>query len=379
MSDKWKVINPGGKNRVIVTKELPGERWLEALALADARVEISTETRALTAGGIIEAMGDDCQAVLGQITEEWNLELFTALKNAGGKAYSNFAVGYNNIDLAAATQCGIPVGNTPGVLTEATAELCAALTLAAGRKIAEGDAFMRSTLFDGWLPTFFMGELFHGRTLGVVGLGRIGLAFAKMMAAGCHMDVIYHSRSPKPEAEEYFRDLGDFFRKKGERPVSCTKAADLNDLCKRADVISLHTVLDDSTHHLIGAGQLSLMKENAILVNVARGPVVDEKALVAHLKAHPDFKAGLDVYENEPELEPGLDQLKNAVLVPHIGSATGYSRRGMATLAACNISAVLRGLPAWNRTDISGFISGEFPPFAPSIVNAGDLGYRLAE
>ena len=378
MAEKWKVINPEGKHRVIVTKELPGNRWLQALALADARLEICTETGTLTGPEIIEAVGGDCRAVLGQITEDWNLELFQALKAAGGLVYANYAVGYNNVDLEAATQCGLPVGNTPGVLTEATAEMCAALTLAAGRRIAEADAFMRSAPFEGWMPTFFMGELFHGRTLGVVGLGRIGLAFAKMMAASCHMDIIYHGRSRKPEAEEYFRDLGRFFRQRGERPVSCAKAEDLNDLCRRADVISLNILLDESTRHMIGAEQLGLMKDNAILVNVARGPVVDEKALVEHLRAHPGFRAGLDVYENEPVTAPGLTDLKNAVLAPHIGSATGYSRRGMATLAACNVSAVLRGLPAWNRPDISEFLGGEFPPYAPSIVNAADLNYPLA-
>ena len=379
MSVKWDVINPGGKNRVIVTRQLPGTRWLKALALADARVEMCTEIGPLPGPEIIEVMAGDCQAVLGQYGESWNRELFEALKAAGGRAYSNFAVGYNNIDLDAATDCGIPVGNTPGVLTDATAEMCAALAFAAARRIAEADTFMRTESMGGWLPNIFMGELFHGRTLGVVGLGRIGLAFAKLMASACHMDVIYHGRSRKPEAEAYFRDLGEFFRQRGERPVACAKARDLDDLCRRADVISINTLLDGGTRHLIGAGQLALMKENAILINAARGPVMDETALVAHLKAHPGFRAGLDVYEDEPNMAPGLAEMKNAVLAPHMGSATGYTRQGMATLAACNISAVLRGLPAWNREDITAFLSGDFPAFAPSIINASLLGYRTAD
>jgi hydroxypyruvate reductase 1 len=153
----------------------------------------------------------------------------------------------------------------------------------------------------------------------------------------------------------------------------------LEDLLREADCVSVHTVLDESTHHLINAERLALMKENAIVVNTSRGPVLDEAALVAHCRKHPNFRAGLDVFEDEPELKPGLSELDNVVIVPHIASATRWTREGMATLAASNVAAILMGYPAWNKPDILPFLGDTPPKAAPSIINAEALGIPVFE
>lgn len=379
MSDKkWRVENPDGEKRVIVTKELPGKRWLEILKAADCRVEICISPDILSVEEIKAAMGAKCDGAIGQLTETWGEDLFAALKGAGGVAYSNYAVGFNNVDLDAATKNGIPVGNTPGVLTEATSEMCVALAFSAARRMPEADVFMRGGQYGGWLPTLFIGELFWGKTVGVIGMGRIGLTFAKMMAGACHMNVAYYDPHCKLPVAEYFRALSDFFVSQGEEPITCTCCDSLRELCQSSDLISINTILNDETHHMIGAEALSWMKDNAVFINAARGPVMDEAALVEHARIHPGFKAGLDVFEDEPAMKPGLAELKNVVVVPHIASATVYSREGMATLAASNVAAMLKGLLAWNKPDISGFLTGDFPPFAASVVNANEVGYPIA-
>jgi hydroxypyruvate reductase 1 len=161
--------------------------------------------------------------------------------------------------------------------------------------------------------------------------------------------------------------------------VFCKRAETIEDLLREADCVSVHTVLDESTHHLINQERLALMKENAVLVNTSRGPVVDEAALVAHCRKHPDFRAALDVFEDEPQLKPGLNDLENVVIVPHIASATRWTREGMATLAASNVAGILSGYPAWNRPDILPFLENEAPKAAPSIVNAEELSIRRYE
>ena len=173
------IVNPAGKHRVLVTKSLPGKHWLEVLTAADCRIEIAQGTAILSKDDILALIGGRCDGAIGQLTEPWDATLFTALKNAGGRAYSNYAVGYNNIDIPAATALGIPVGNTPGVLTETTAEITVALAFAASRRIVEADRFMRGGRFTGWLPALFLGQLFHGKTVGIIGAGRIGAAFAR--------------------------------------------------------------------------------------------------------------------------------------------------------------------------------------------------------
>ncbi|MBT8364113.1 MAG: D-glycerate dehydrogenase [Deltaproteobacteria bacterium] len=374
---KWKTHNPGGSKRVVVTKEIPGTRWLETLIRAGCRVEVCTTTDVLSVAEIRAAIGTQCDGVLGQLTEDWGNELFEALKAAGGTAYSNVAVGFNNVDVDAATKHGIPVGNTPGVLTETTAQMAVALTFAAARRTGEAERFLRAGKYKGWLMTLFLGELLWRKTVGVIGAGRIGATYARMMVEGHKMNLIYHDIYPNKDLEDYIAAYGDFLKSRGEEPVSCKRADTFEDLLREADCVSVHTILDESTHHLINAERLALMKENAILVNTSRGPVVDEAALVAHCRKHPDFRAGLDVFEEEPEMKPGLVDLDNVVIVPHIASATRWTREGMATLAACNVAGILSGYPAWNQPDILSFLEGESPIAAPSIVNAKELGIPL--
>ena len=370
----WQIINPDGKYRVVVTKELPGQRWLKILKAADCRMEVSTTTHVLTADEIHAAVGNRCDGAIGQLTEVWDAPLFKALKKAGGRVYSNYAVGFNNVDIDAATRYGIPVGNTPGVLTETTAEMAVALTFAAARRLGEAERFQRRGQYTGWLPSLFMGELLFGKTLGIIGAGRIGAAYARMMVAGHHMNLVYFDIQPNQELEDYIRAYAAFLKQQGQPPVTCQRIDQIDDLLERADVISIHTVLDETTHHLINASRLARMQENAILINTSRGPVIDEAALVAHCQTHPNFRAGLDVFEDEPAMKPGLGDLENVVIVPHIASATSWTRQGMANLSAANVAAILQGYPVWPNADITPFLSDNAPMAAPSILNAKELG-----
>ncbi len=374
---KWETHNASGSKRVVVTKEIPGTRWLETLVRAGCRVEVCTSTDVLSVEEIKAAIGTRCDGVLGQLTEDWGDELFAALKAAGGTAYSNVAVGYNNVDVAGATKHGIPVGNTPGVLTETTAQMAVTLTFATTRRTGEAERFLRAGKYKGWLMTLFLGELLWRKTVGVIGAGRIGATYARMMVEGHKMNLIYHDIYPNKDLEDYIAAYAKFLKSRGEEPVSCQRAATIDDLLRAADCVSVHTVLDESTHHLINAERLALMKENAVLVNTSRGPVVDEAALVAHCRKHPNFRAGLDVFEDEPAMKPGLVELDNVLIVPHIASATRWTREGMATLAAGNVAGILSGYPAWNQPDILSFLEGESPKAAPSIVNAKELGIPL--
>ncbi|MBN2123133.1 MAG: D-glycerate dehydrogenase [Deltaproteobacteria bacterium] len=375
MSDdkKWVTHHGSGGNRVVVTKELPGSRWLEILIRADCRVEVCTATEILETQEIIEAIGARCDGAVGQLTEAWGKAVFEALKGAGGRAYSNYAVGYNNVDVDAATGLGIPVGNTPGVLTETTAEMAVALTFAAARRVVEGDAFMRSGRFNGWLPTLFLGERLYRKTVGVVGAGRIGFAYARMMVEGHKMDLIYYDPHTGKPLEQYVAAYSAFLEKRGEPPLRCTRADSLEELLREADVVSLHPVLDETTYHLIDKERLSIMKDDAVLVNSSRGPLIDEAALVVHCRNHPNFRAALDVFEDEPAMKPGLETLDNVVIVPHIGSATRWTREGMATLAASNVAGILLGYPAWQEQDMAPFLGDHPPKAAPSIVNGRKL------
>lgn len=374
MEKEWTVHNPEGSRRVIVTKELPGRRWLDMLIAADCSVEVCQSPDVLTNDEIRDRIGDRCDGVIGQLTENWNAELFAALAAAGGTAYSNYAVGYNNVDVAGATAAGIPVGNTPGVLTETTAEMAVALTFSAGRRVVEADKFMRAGKFHGWLPTMYMGQRFHGGTVGVIGCGRIGAAYGRMMVEGFKMNLVYYDLYRNERLEKFVDDYSQLLVAHGEDPVTCRRLETLEDVLRVADVVSLHTVLDESTHHLINEERLEMMKDDAILVNSSRGPVVDEVALIEHCRTHPDFKAGLDVVEDEPDMKPGLVELDNVVVVPHIASATVWTRQGMATLAGANVAGILQGYPLWQDDDVLPFLEGEAPQATPSIVNAAELG-----
>lgn len=265
-------------------------------------------------------------AVLSLLTEKVDGELLEA---AGPqlKVVSNVAVGYNNIDVKACTERGIKVTNTPGVLTEATADIAMALILAATRRLAEGERVIRSQTPWQWGMFYMLGMGIQGRQLGIVGMGQIGIATAKR-ARAFGMTIAYTKRSPLDAA------------------INAELAAthmDLDQLLATSDVVSLHCPYSPETHHLINAERLSKMRKNAYLVNTARGPVVDEAALVDALKGGVIAGAGLDVFEHEPKVHEGLLGLDNAVLIPHLGSATVETRTAMANLAATNALAFLAG------------------------------------
>ncbi len=230
---------------------------------------------------------------------------------------ANMAVGTDNVDLGAAGELGIAVSNTPDVLTDATADLAMGLLLAAARGLVQHDRYVRAGAFIGWTPALGVGLDVTGRTLGIVGAGRIGRAVAER-ARGFSMQVLLHSRSVGPPLDE---------------------------LLERSDFVSLHLPLTAETRHLIGAAQLARMRPHAILVNTARGPLVDERALVQALREGQIAAAGLDVFEDEPRLAPGLAELPNVVLCPHLGSATLATRNAMAEIAARNIVECLAGRP----------------------------------
>ncbi|WOL16791.1 glycerate dehydrogenase [Canna indica] len=377
------VWNPSGKYRVVSTKSMPGTRWIRLLTDQDCRVEICTEKKTiLSVDDILALIGDRCDGVIGQLTEDWGEVLFSALKRAGGTAFSNMAVGYNNVDINAANKHGVAVGNTPGVLTETTAELAASLSLAAARRIVEADQFMRAGLYDGWLPHLFVGNLLKGQTVGVIGAGRIGSAYARMMIEGFKMNLIYYDLYQSTRLEKFVTAYGQFLQANGEQPVTWKRAATMEDVLREADVISLHPVLDKTTYHLINKDRLAIMKKEAVLVNASRGPVIDEAALVEHLKVNPMFRVGLDVFEDEPFMKPGLAEQKNAVVVPHIASASKWTREGMATLAALNVLGKIKGYPVWaDANRIEPFLNdnSEPPAACPSIVNAKQLGLPIAK
>jgi glyoxylate reductase len=273
----------------------------------------------------------DKEGLLCMITDRVDEELLD--RAAGLKMVANCGVGYDNIDVAACTRRGVLVSNTPGVLTEATAELAWALLLAISRNVVSGDTYTRAGKFRFWAPLHFLGTEVSGKTLGIVGMGRIGQAVARR-AAGFDMPVCYFNRSPlPPEATAGLQGA----------PNTRWEPVSLETLLERSDFVSLHLPLTPETRHLINKDALERMKPTAFLVNTARGPVVDEAALVVALGAGQIAGAALDVYEAEPALAPGLAELPNVVLLPHMGSATWETRTRMTALAAENLLAGLSG------------------------------------
>jgi len=266
-----------------------------------------------------------------------NDDIDGAVMDAAGpqlRVVSTMAVGVDNIDVAAATARGVLVTNTPGVLTDATADLTWALILSTARRVVEGDRMVREGRFERWSPFMLLGRSVAGATLGVVGMGRIGQAVARR-ALGWDMKVLYtRAGGPLP---------------KGQIPAGARwEHRALDDLLREADIVTLHVPLTSETRHLIGARELALMKPGSYLINAARGPVIDERALVAALSDGHLGGAGLDVYEHEPELSPGLAALRNVTLLPHLGSATVETRGKMAEVAALNAIAAVRGEPVPN-------------------------------
>jgi glyoxylate reductase len=308
--------------KVFVTARLPGD--VMAKIEQEHSIEAHCEDRPIGRDELLAGMKGK-EGLLCTITDRIDQEI---LDHAPGlRAIANNGVGFDHIDIEAATRRGIPVSNTPGVLTDSTADLTFALILAVARRVVEGDKLTRSGKFKFWAPFYFLGQDVSGKTLGIVGFGRIGRAVAKR-AGGFDMKVLYYSRNPPQKDED-------------KRLGVCHTPLDA--LLKESDFVSLHVPLRPETRHLISKRELSLMKSSACLINTARGPIVDEKSLVEALRQGQIGAAGLDVYENEPELSPGLTELDNVVLMPHSGSATIETRTRMSVMAADNLLAALRG------------------------------------
>jgi glyoxylate reductase len=268
------------------------------------------------------------EAVICTLTDTVDDDLLTSAAHV--KILANYAVGFNNIDLDAARRRQIVVTNTPDVLTEATADLTWALLLATARRVVEGDAVIRSKRWTGWTPTQLLGSEVSGKTLGIIGMGRIGQAVAQR-AEGFRMAIRYHSHRSLPTLPGSWQSRS------------------LDALLQESDFVSLHVPLNSETRHLIGVRELSLMRPTAILINTSRGPVIDEGALARALQSGAIAGAGLDVYEEEPTVHPLLPSLKQVVLLPHLGSATMQTRVQMGLICLENIQAVLQGRPAPNR------------------------------
>ncbi|MEM0492985.1 MAG: D-glycerate dehydrogenase [Candidatus Thermoplasmatota archaeon] len=307
---------------VFVTRKIPDEgiKLLERYA----KVNVNPYDRPLTKEEIIKGIRDK-DGLLCLLNDHIDREVITAGSKL--RVIANYAVGYNNIDVNFATRQGIMVTNTPDVLTDTTAEMAWALLFAVARRIVEGDRFTREGRFTGWAPMLMLGLDVTGKTLGVIGAGRIGSAFA-LKSKGFNMRVLYTDQNINSLLENEL---------KAER-------VDLMTLLRESDYISIHVPLMDTTYHLIGEKELRSMKKNAVLVNTSRGPVLDEQALIRALKERWITGAGLDVYEHEPFVPDELKNLDNVVLMPHAASATYETRRRMAVMAAENLIAGLRGV-----------------------------------
>ena len=306
--------------KVLVTREIPaaGLRPLEAY-------DLTVLSEAPPARDELLEAAEGAVGVLSNVTEKMDAEFMDAAGD-GLRIIANMAVGYDNVDVEAAAERGIVVTNTPGVLDETTADTAFMLLLAAARRLGESERTLRAGKWEWWGPKLFVGVDVWGKTLGIVGMGRIGQAVARR-GRGFGMEILYHNRS----------------RNEGAENELDARYADLDELLENADFVSVHTPLTEETRHLIGPEELERMKPTAVLVNTSRGPVVDEGALADALADGRIFAAGLDVYEEEPKVHPKVLGLENAVLAPHIGSGSRETRDGMAVLAAENIVAVLSG------------------------------------
>lgn len=310
--------------KVFITTKIP-EVGINLLKQKGYQVVVGSATRNLSTKEIIKkAKGFD--ALLCQLEDEIDRDVIDAL-SPNLKVISNYAVGLDNIDVKAAQQRRIVVGNTPGVLTETVAEHTVGLILAVAKRIAEADRFTRAGKYKGFEPDLLVGIELKGKTLGIVGHGRIGCRTAEILQKGFGMRVLYYD-----------------IKGPGIHEVCGAKKSSLKALLKEADVVSLHVPLLPSTRHLISTNELRAMQRTAYLVNTSRGPVIDEKMLVQALRGKRIAGAALDVFENEPKLAPGLIKLNNVVLTPHIASASLEARNAMAELAAKNIIVVLENL-----------------------------------
>ncbi len=311
--------------RILVTEPLPGN----GIDLLSNRYEVVVGKRGEydDKSHLLKEIGD-YDAVLSTLSNPIDKDVLEAGNQL--KIVSNYAVGYNNIDIDAAKQQGVLVANTPDVLTEATADCAFALLLSVARRVREAEELLRSGQFDGWHPFGFLGTEMHGKNLGIVGMGRIGRAFARR-ARGFGMQIFYHNRQ-KPD-------------RPGDEELQAQYIDSIDDLLERSDILSLHCPLTPETRHLINKERLNRLKPDAIIINTARGPVIDEAALATALHENRIGGAGLDVFENEPEVHPDLLNAPNCVLLPHIGSATRETRNRMSALATSAIISHLSGKP----------------------------------
>ncbi|MDO8572357.1 MAG: D-glycerate dehydrogenase [bacterium] len=312
--------------KVYVTRKIP-QRGIEMLREKGYEVDVSEKDGVLTKDELIAALrAKPYDAVLSLLTDPIGKEIFDAAPNA--KIFSNYAVGFNNIDVLEAKARGIMITNTPGVLTETVAEHAFALILAMTSRIVEADAFTRAGKYTGWAPLMLLGTDISHKTLGILGAGRIGSRVAHHGKHGFDMNIIYYDVKRNEEIEQ---TTGASYRDTPEAVL------------KDADVVSIHVPLLDSTKHLINKERLAMMKPSAYIVNTSRGPVIDEVALVEALRNNVIKGAALDVFENEPKLAPGLAELSNVVITPHIASATEETRSKMSEMAAQAIIDALEG------------------------------------
>ncbi|MFW6208440.1 MAG: 2-hydroxyacid dehydrogenase [Spirochaetota bacterium] len=309
------------KPKVYITRRIP-QAGIDLLK-QNYDVEVNPHDRALSRAELLAAV-QDADGVLCLLTDKIDGEFFDAAPQLRGVA--NYAVGYDNIDVPEATRRKLPVSNTPGVLTDATAEMAWALLFAVARRVVESDGHMRAGKWGGWGPLQFIGGDVSGKTLGVVGTGRIGTAMA-LKSTGFNMRVLYTDVVENEVLNEKCK----------------ARRVDFDTLLAESDFVSIHVPLMDSTRHLFNAEVFKKMKSTSYLINTSRGPVINETDLVQALKAGEIAGAGLDVYEAEPALSPGLADLTNAVLTPHTASATEAARTNMALKAARNLSAMIAG------------------------------------
>ncbi len=320
-------------HRVFATRRIPQE----GLAILEGKCHLKIwEEDVPPPQEVLLEEAAKSEGLLCLLTDEVDREVLRAGKNL--KVVANYAVGYDNIDIEEARNRGIVVTNTPGVLTDATADLAFSLLLAGARNLIPADGYTRAGRWQSWGPRLFLGQEVWGKTLGIVGMGRIGRAVARR-ARGFDMNILYYNRSKHKDIEE---ELG-------------VQKRELEDLLRDSDFVSIHLPLTEETQNLIGAEELSLMKPTAVLINTARGEIVDQKALVEVLQDKKIFAAGLDVFAKEPiDPQDPLLSLDNVVVLPHIGSASYAARQKMAIMACSDLLAVLEGREPENPVNFSG-------------------------
>jgi len=327
--------------KVFITRLIP-DRGISLLKGRGYEVVVSTKDGVLNKDELIAALkGKNYDAVLCLLTDKIDADVFAAV-GPQCKIFANYAVGFDNIDLKTTQSRGVMITNTPDVLTETVAEHTFALMISMAHRIVEADKFMRAGKYTGWAPMLLLGDDIARKTLGVVGLGRIGSRVAYHAVKGFDMKVVYYDPKRNEEFERQFSAQGGS-ASGGEKDFGTVYTPNLDDLLKQADFVSIHVPLLPATHHLINAQKLNLMKRTAYLINTSRGPIVDEAALAIALRQRIIKGAAIDVFENEPQMHPMLKDLDNIIVTPHIASATEETRQKMGEVAAKNIIEALEG------------------------------------